>query len=225
MRGYGGNNRRGYEKWGPNERRVLKTRDKMMKRTACHRRAWVGCGRSKREGKKEWDLASHFVDRLNKSIKARWSTLIELHKWDWGGYTWQSCYKAATGVGRPRLQALSEINHPCWPLLAFLLSPHLSFCFSGLVCLFNSSSHPALIVLFFLSLSFSIAHCNALKLDPVSVHFCLSYMLFGQNKTRSVYGFVSINILWKIRHVLIWCFLLVCSYRTGIGNLQGSVSG
>lgn len=29
---------------------------------------------------RERDLASHFVDRLNKSIKARWSTLIELHK-------------------------------------------------------------------------------------------------------------------------------------------------
>lgn len=31
-------------------------------------------------GRREGDLASHFVDRLNKSIKAHWSTLIELHK-------------------------------------------------------------------------------------------------------------------------------------------------
>lgn len=42
-----------------------------------------------------------------------------------GGHTWQSCYKAAAGVGRPQLQALSEINHPCCPLLAFPLSPSL----------------------------------------------------------------------------------------------------
>lgn len=55
-----------------------------------------------------------------------------------GGHTWQSRYKAATGVGRVRLQALSEINHPCWPLLAFLLSPHLSLCFPELVCLSDS---------------------------------------------------------------------------------------
>lgn len=43
--------------------------------------------------------------------------------------------QSSDGVGRVRLQALSEINHPCWPLLAFLLSPHLSLCFPELVCL------------------------------------------------------------------------------------------
>lgn len=53
-----------------------------------------------------------------------------------GGRTWPSRYKATTGVGRVRLQALSEINHPCRPLRAFLLSPHLSLCFPELVCLF-----------------------------------------------------------------------------------------
>lgn len=30
--------------------------------------------------KNEQDFADYFVDRLNKSIKAHWSTLIELHK-------------------------------------------------------------------------------------------------------------------------------------------------
>ncbi len=97
-----------------------------------------------------------------------------------GGHTWQSCYKAATGVGRPRLQALSEINHPCWPLLAFLLSPHLSFCFSALVFLFNSSSHPSLIVLFFLPLSVSLLYTapliNKTLFPPLSV--CLFFSSF-----------------------------------------------
>lgn len=107
------------EKWGTNESYELQKRDKMMKRAVCHQHAWVGCTGNKREGKKEQDLASHFVDRLNKSIKAHWSTLIELHKWVWGVgvCTWWSSYKVATGVGRPQLQALSEINHPCRSLL------------------------------------------------------------------------------------------------------------
>lgn len=111
-----------------------------MKRTESHRQAWVGCRRSKREGKKEWDLASHFVDRLNKSIKARWSTLIELHKWD-RGYTWQSCYKAATSVGRGFRHFLKLIIHAGPSLLFFypLICPSV---FPVLVCLFNSSSHP-----------------------------------------------------------------------------------
>lgn len=58
---------------------------KTMKRTVVHLRDWVGCRGSDREGKRKWDFTSYFLDRLNKSIKARWRTLIELHKWDWGG--------------------------------------------------------------------------------------------------------------------------------------------
>lgn len=137
----------------------------MMKRTVCHRQAWVGCGRSKREGKKEWDLAGLFVDGLNKSIKAHWSTLIELHKWDWGGYTWQSCYKAATGVGRLQLQALSEINHPCWPLLGFLLSPHLFFC----ACLSIQIFLPPLSDCLFLSIFYTAPFINDLHFPSLSI--------------------------------------------------------
>lgn len=38
-------------------------------------------GEGARGGQKnERDFADYFVDRLNKSIKAHWSTLIELHK-------------------------------------------------------------------------------------------------------------------------------------------------
>lgn len=59
-----------------------------------------------------------------------------------GGRTWPSRYKATTGVGRVRLQALSEINHPCRPLRAFLLSPHLSLCFPELVCLLPPPHFP-----------------------------------------------------------------------------------
>lgn len=84
-----------------------------------------------------------------------------------GGHTWQSRYKAATGVGRVRLQALSEINHPCWPLLAFLLSPHLSLCFPELVCLSDS---PPLPLADGLRLSFE--HCTFHNWDSVPITLC-----------------------------------------------------
>lgn len=53
---------------------------KALKRTVCHQRRLSRLGKEQ-----EGDFADYFVDRLNKSIKAHWSTLIELHKWDWGG--------------------------------------------------------------------------------------------------------------------------------------------
>lgn len=114
----------------------------------------LGRGRRERRAKTEARLGQPFCwspKQINQGPLeyANWITQMGQE----GGYTWQSCYKAATGVGRPRLQALSEINHPCWPLLATLLSPHLCFCFSALVCLFNASSHP--LVLFFLFLYYT----------------------------------------------------------------------
>lgn len=141
-----------------------------MKGRVCLRQTWVGCRRREREGKKEWDLASHFVDRLNKSIRAHWSTLIELHKWDReGGHTWQSCYKAATGVGRPQLQALSEINHPCCPLPAFLLCPSLLLILTAVLSipLFLSPPH------------ISIKRCNFHKAVPLYLHLFVTYQSFS----------------------------------------------
>lgn len=62
-----------------------------------------------------------------------------------GGRTQQCRYKATTGVGRVQLQALSEINYPCWPLHAFPSPPHPSLSFPELVCLFVS--HPPVLTL------------------------------------------------------------------------------
>ena len=111
------------EKRGTNESHEVKREIKWWKeRCAATRPEWDADGTRGRE--RVWALASHFVDRLNKSIKACWSTLIELHKWvrRWGGTLMLKLLqsKAAIGVGRPQLQALSEINHPCQPLLALL---------------------------------------------------------------------------------------------------------
>lgn len=105
----------------------------MMKRTVCHRQAWVGCGRSKREGKKDWDLASHFVDRLNKSIKAHWSTLIELHKWDWGGTHGKAATKQQQGWADHSFRHfLKLIIHAGPSLLLFypLICPSVFLCLS-----------------------------------------------------------------------------------------------
>lgn len=74
-----------------------------------------------------------------------------------GGHTWQSCYKAATGVGRPQLQALSEINHPCCPLPAFLLSPSLFLVLSAVLSIPLSLSPPHI----------SFKHCNSHKAVPL----------------------------------------------------------
>lgn len=105
----------------------------MMKRTVCHRQAWVGCGRSKREGKKEWDLASLFVDGLNKSIKAHWSTLIELHKWDWGGTHGKAATKQQQGWADHSFRHfLKLIIHACPSLVFFypLICPSVFLCMS-----------------------------------------------------------------------------------------------
>lgn len=148
----------------------MKTRDKTMKRTVCHRQAWVGCGRSGKEGKERARLGQPFCwspKQINQGPleHTNWITQMRL-----GGYTWQSCYKAATGVGRPRLQALSEINHPCWPLLAFLLSPHLSLCF---FCACRS------IQLFLPPLADclcrSFEHCTFHNWDSFPIPFCSSF--------------------------------------------------
>ena len=112
--------------------------------------AWVGRTRSEREGKEEWDLASHFVDRLNKSIKARWSTLIELHKWDLQGGVWgggaHTHGKAATkqrpGWADHGFRHFLKLIIHAGPSSCFFYPPHLSFCFS--VCLSPPVSLPTL---------------------------------------------------------------------------------
>lgn len=137
----------GEEMWTKGLMRDMKWKREMKwwkEQCATGRPEWAG--KEQEAGKKRVRLGQPFCwspKQINQgpAEHTNWITQMRLG----GGYTWQSCYKGATGVGRPQLQALSEINHPCWPLLAFLLSPHLSFCFSVLVCLFNFSSHPSLI--------------------------------------------------------------------------------
>lgn len=102
---------------------------KTMKRTVVHLRDWVGCRGSDREGKRKWDFTSYFLDRLNKSIKDRWRTLIELHKWDWGGNTHGKAVTKQSPEWADHSFRHSEINHPClYPLnLSRFSSFFLSF--------------------------------------------------------------------------------------------------
>lgn len=79
---------------------------------------------------REWDWASYFVDCLQKSIKACWSKLIELHKWVWQrGVQLAKLLQNNNRLGRPQLGALYSINHSC-------LNPSFSPYFPSLVSLF-----------------------------------------------------------------------------------------
>lgn len=136
------------EKCLTNKRRELETSDKMMKRTACHWQVWAGCTRSKRE--KYWDLASHFVDRLNKSIKACWSTLIELHKWDWGVHTAKRLQSSDSFGETTAWSSLWNQSSMPAPACFSVIPSSVPVCF-GTVVLFSSITLTSLIGLSFLS--------------------------------------------------------------------------
>lgn len=148
-----------------------KTRDKMMKRTVCHhRQGWVCCGRSKREGKKEWDLASRFVDRLNKSIKARWSTLIELHKWDWGGTHGKAATKQRQGWADHSFRHFLKLIIHAGPSLLFF---YPLICPSVFLCLSVSSTLPPT-----LFSSVSVVQFTSHKWDSLSTPVYLLFFPF-----------------------------------------------
>lgn len=112
---------------------------------ATGRPEWAAEGAGGRE-KNERDLASHFVDRLNKSIKAHWSTLIELHKWDWGGTHGKAATKQQQGWADHGFRHFLKLIIHAGPSLLFFYPLICPSVFSALVALFNFSSHPSLIV-------------------------------------------------------------------------------
>lgn len=187
---------------------------KWWKRTACHQQAWVGCGRSRREGKKRVRLGQPFCwspKQINQGSleHTNWITQMGLGVGD--AHTWQSCDKAATRVGRPRLQALSEINHPCQPLLAFLLSPHLSFCFSVLVCFFMSSSQPpnSLWLFYSSSLCVSLVCTTPLITDALFLPLFFSVSQFLISTILTSFAFSSCPQQSRLKLDLCniyWCF-------------------
>lgn len=143
-----------------------------MKRTVCHRQAWVGWGRSKREGEKEWDLASHFVDRLNKSIKAQRSTLIELHKWDWeGGTHGKAATKEQQGWADHSFRHFLKLIIHAGPSLLFfypLICPSVSLCLSVYSTFLPTPPWLALL------LCPSFEHCTFHKWDSLPSTICPS---------------------------------------------------
>lgn len=170
-------------------------RDKMMKRTVCHRQAWVGWGRSKREG----DLASHFVDRLNKSIKAQRSTLIELHKWVWeGGTHGKAATKEQQGWADHSFRHfLKLIIHACPSLLFFypLICPSVSLCLSVYSTFLPTPPWLAHL------LCPSFEHCTLHKRDSLPTTICpspfqcrsfrVSHTFSITSSTTTVYAHIS----------------------------------
>lgn len=180
----------------------------MRKRTVHHQQAWVGCRRSRREGKKEWNVAIHFVDRLNKSIKARRSTLIELYKWDWGGTHGKAATKQQQGWAdhgfRHFLKLITMLAPP-----RFSLSSHLSFCFSS-ACLalqlfFLPHCHDFVLLFCFVCCTCHKYH-SLCTLFPIIPHHYSAFSLLSlfppYPKTFSLTcGFACTDVSLKIRNV------------------------
>lgn len=177
-------------------------RDGMMKGRVCHRQAWVGCRRREREGKKEWDLASHFVDRLNKSTRAHWSTLIELHKWDReGGTHGKAATKQQQGWADHSFRHFLKLIIHAAPSLPFFYL-HLSFWFSVLFCLFPFSSprpvsHLNIATLTKQSLSFIFISLSHIRVSH-TFHHGLKHEYFKRMLSLSLHIWVNLlrTISW-----------------------------